>query len=146
MEFKDFSMDLKRLSLKRGSVFKMTMFREDGIVPKGKNSVSRDKYFVVVGISDDSVLVGTLIINTEINTNFYNKIAPFQHRLKAEDYGYLGGKDRYVNCYELFEFSTDRIMEKAVYIGIIENIDINGIIDKIQSSPAIRKGVLRRYL
>lgn len=146
MELKDISVDLKRLSLERGSVFKMTMFREDGIVPKGENSVSRDKYFVVIGVSDNSVLVGTVIINTEINTNFYNKIAPFQHQLKAEDYDYLCGKDRYVNCYELFEFSSNRIMEKAVYIGIIEEIDIKGIIDKLQSSPAIRRGILRKYL
>lgn len=146
MELKDVLVDLKRLSLKRGSVFKMTMFREDGIVPKGESSISRDKYFVVIGVSDDSVWVGTVIINTEINTNFYKKIAPFQYQLKAEDYDYLGGKDRYVNCYELFEFSSNRIIEKADYIGLIEETDINGIIDKILLSPAIRRGILRKYL
>lgn len=55
MKLRELSVDLKRLSLERGSVFKMTMFREDGIVPKGENSVSRDKYFVVIGVSDNSV-------------------------------------------------------------------------------------------
>lgn len=70
----------------------MKMFREDGIVSKGDNTVSRDKYFVVIGVSDNSVWVETVIINTEINTNFYNKIAPFQHQLKAGDYDFFVAK------------------------------------------------------
>ncbi|MDE5606440.1 MAG: hypothetical protein K2I68_03970 [Bacteroidales bacterium] len=146
MEFRKFSLELRRLTLKRGSVFKMTMFRQDGIVPKGENSTSRDKYFVIIGTTDDSVLIGTVIINTDINARLYNKIASYQHQLKATDYDYLDGKDRYVNCYELFEFSYDRILDKAEYIGLVEEPDMDYIIHKLQSSPAIRKGILRRYL
>lgn len=122
------------------------MFRRDGIVPKGENSTSRDKYFVIIGTTNDSVLIGTVIINTEINARLYNRIAEYQHLLKATNYNYLEGKDRYVNCYELFEFPYDRILDKAEYIGLIEEQDMEYIIRKLQSSPAIRKGILRRYL
>ena len=43
---------LKALALKTGSVFRMTLYPEDGITPKNTNDKSRDKYFVVIGIDN----------------------------------------------------------------------------------------------
>lgn len=145
MSLDDSSLVLKRLLLERGSVFKMTLFRKDGIVPKGGNSISRDKYFVVVGVHHNKIKVGAVVINTDINIKIFHRIAPYQHLLSEKVYHFLNGKDRYVDCYNLFEFDCDRILEHADHIGIIEEQDMIHITEKIRESPNIRKAERQQY-
>lgn len=56
---------LKALSIDVGSVFKMTLTPKDGIKPKNEGDSSRDKYFVIIGKTEDSVIIGSLLINSE---------------------------------------------------------------------------------
>ena len=84
-----FSLDLKRMSIVKGSVFRMTLYPSEGVVPKHKSDISRDKYFVVLGIEGDNLLVGSLLINTQININLIEIIAPYQYLLTCESYEFL---------------------------------------------------------
>ena len=72
---------LKTLSVNIGSVFKMTLTPKDGIKPKNEGDVSRDKYFVIIGKTQDSVIIGSLLINSEINNKLFTLIGPYQHRI-----------------------------------------------------------------
>ena len=136
----------KALSIKPGSVFKMTFYPEDGIVPKNVGDKSRDKYFAIIGIDQDSVLVGSVLINTEINPKMFMKIATLQHRILPDDYDFLGGKERYIDCSSLFEIKYDRALYDADYIGILKEDDLSEIIRLTLTSPFIKKGKLKKYM
>ncbi|MBQ8422429.1 MAG: hypothetical protein IJX11_09240 [Bacteroidales bacterium] len=95
MGLEEFSV-LKSLAIEVGSVFKMTMYPEDKVIPKKEGDVSRDKYFVIIGKTVDSVVVGSLLINTNINSRLFNLISPYQHCISPESYDFLNGKERYI--------------------------------------------------
>ena len=117
MNLGDFSSQLKGLSITPGSVFRMILFPKDGITPKNEGDISRTKYFVVIGKDKDSILVGSLLINSEVNANLINAIAPYQHCIYPEDYSFLGGKYRFIDCYRIKELQFNSIIESAEYIG-----------------------------
>lgn len=137
--------ELKSLAIKVGSVFKMTMYPEDKVTPKKEGDVSRDKYFVIIGKTEDSVVIGSLLINTNINSRLFNVIGPYQHRLSPASYSFLNGKERYISCYEIKKFSTERILEKAVYIGIIGQEDLDASIELAKKSPINDKRTLKMF-
>lgn len=136
---------LKRMSLVPGSVFRMELFPEDGVTPKNEGDISRHKYFVVLGIDNGSILVGSVLINSEINSSLIRVIAPYQHCIYPEDYQFLNNKFRYVDCFLIKELPFDRIMESAEYIGIINDADLSKIKELAISSPANRPNILKRY-
>ena len=107
---------------------------------------SRDKYFAIIGIDQDSVLVGSVLINTEINPKMFMKIATLQHRILPDDYDFLGGKERYIDCSSLFEIKYDRALYDADYIGILKEDDLSEIIRLTLTSPFIKKGKLKKYM
>lgn len=141
----DFSKSLKAISLKKGSVFKMELFSEDGVTPKNEGDKSRDKYFVVLGIDGNKISVCSTLINTEINPKRFNAIGMYQHLIYASDYDFLKGKDRYVDCYKLIEISYDRILDNADYIGVVKDEHLNEIIELLRKAPLITENKLKKY-
>ena len=79
MNLGDLSSQLKGIFIQPGSILKMTLFPKDGVTPKNAGDTSRTKYFVVIGKDENSILVGSLLINSDINTNMAKIIAPYQH-------------------------------------------------------------------
>ena len=144
MELRDFA-ELKSLAIEVGSVFRMTMYPEDKVTPKKVGDTSRDKYFVVIGKTEDSVVVGSLLINTNINGKMFNLIAPYQHCISSDAYDFLNGKERYVNCYEIKKFPTERVIEKAEYIGMLSTEDVDASIDLAKKSPINDKRTLKMF-
>ena len=59
---------------------------------------------------------------------------------------FLNGKDRYIDCSELFEIRYDRILSCAEYIGVIDEKRLYDIINLVKISPYIRKGTLKKYM
>ena len=144
MALGDFS-TLKALSIDIGSVFKMTLTPKDGIKPKNEGDSSRDKYFVIIGKTEDSVIIGSLLINSEINGNLFNKIGPFQHCIYPDQYEFLNGKERFIDCYKIKEFKSDRILSNAEYIGRIDSEDIYEAIKLSKTSPANNNQTLQKF-
>jgi len=138
---------LKEVAIARGSVFKMTLFPTDGVKPKNKGEVSRDKYFVVLGKSsvEGKLLVASVLINSEINSNKFSSIAYYQHALFANKYPFLKGKDRYVGGEWVFELDAKRISREAEYIAMIEEEDMREIIHIVNTAPTVKKYILKRY-
>lgn len=134
MELGDLS-SLKRLAIQRGAIFKMTFYPEDGIKPKNPGDKSRNKYFCILGITDNCWLVGSVLINTEINQNLAKIIKPYQHILSAARYDFLNGEDRFLDCYRISKIDFERIVSKAEYIDTLLDIDINRAIDLANLSP-----------
>lgn len=146
VELGDISKKLKILSLKRGSVFRMELFPQDGVTPKNKGDKSRTKYFVVLGVDGNKVSVCSTLINSEINPKRYNWIGPYQYLISASKYNFLEHKDRYVDCYQYIDLKYDKILDNAEYIGIIDEEDIVEIIKLLKSAPLINNEIERYNL
>lgn len=142
--FHDLS-QLKRLSVQSGSVFRMKLFPSDGITPKNPGDTSRNKYFVVIGQTEDSLLVAALVINTDINRNLAYDISPFQHEIRASEYGFLNGRDRYIDCYRIQEYDLERICREAEFKGIVSDADVQAAVTLTGRSPVNKPAVLKRY-
>lgn len=145
MNLGDLSSQLKGLSIQLGSVFKMTLFPKDGVTPKNEGDVSRTKYFVVIGKDEDSILVGSLLINSDVNINMVHAIAPYQHCIYPKDYSFLGDKYRYIDCYRIKELQFDQIIESGEYIGTISEVDMYKAIDLANASPVNKPLTLMKF-
>lgn len=145
MNLGDFSSQLKGISIQPGSVFKMTLFPKDGVTPKNEGDVSRTKYFVVIGKDEDSILVGSLLINSDVNINMIHAIAPYQHCIYPKDYSFLGNKYRYIDCYRIKELQFDQIIESGQYIGTISQVDMEKAIDLANASPVNKPLTLKKF-
>ncbi len=145
MNLGDLSSQLKRVSIQPGSVFKMKLFPKDGIAPKNEGESYRTKYFVVIGKDADSILVGSLLINSEVNINMVHTIAPYQHCIYPEDYAFLGNKYRYIDCYRIKELQFELIISNGEYIGTINTTDMEKAIGLANSSPVNRPVILKKY-
>ncbi len=145
MNLGDFSSQLKGISIQAGSVFKMTLFPKDGVTPKNEGDVSRTKYFVVIGKDEDSILVGSLLINSDVNINMIHAIAPYQHCIYPKDYSFLGNKYRYIDCYRIKELQFDQIIESGEYIGTISKVDMDKAIDLANASPVNKPLTLKKF-
>jgi len=144
MELGELSEGLKLASIDVGSVFYMTFYTEDGIVPKESNETSRNKYFVVLGKSADGLLVASVLINSEINANKAKDIEDYQLKILATDYDFLV-HDSYVDGYQVKEISTERILKDANYIGRLKQDDIDLVIVRVNESPVIKPYILEMY-
>ena len=145
MKLGDFSSKFKGMSIQPGSVFRMTLFPKDGVTPKNEGDKSRTKYFVVIGIDDESLLVGSLLINSDVNINLVHAIAPYQHCIYPKDYAFLGDKYRFIDCYRIKELSFAQIIEDGDYIGTVSAVDLDKAIDLANASPVNKPLTLKKF-
>lgn len=145
MKLGDFSSKFKGMSIQPGGVFRMTLFPKDGVTPKNEGDKSRTKYFVVIGKDDESLLVGSLLINSDVNINLVHAIAPYQHCIYPKDYAFLGDKYRFIDCYRIKELSFDQIIEDGDYIGTISAVDLDKAIDLANASPVNKPLTLKKF-
>lgn len=143
MELGAFPDDLRKRAIGIGQVLKMEMFPDDKVKPKpGKES--KPKRFVIIGRTDDGGVLAALLVNTRINDRLFVRIAPYQHLVTAEDNDYLD-HDSYVDCYTVREFSTERVLESAEYLGHIKEEDLAECLGHVRQSPAIKPYVLKKF-
>ena len=133
------------MSIQPGSVFRMTLFPKDGVAPKNEADKSRTKYFVVIGKDEESLLVGSLLINSDVNVNLIHEIAPYQHCIYPKDYAFLGDKYRFIDCYRIKELNFDQIIEDGDYIGTISAVDLDKAIDLANASPVNKPATLMKF-
>ena len=136
---------LKSLSLQVGSIFKMKLLPQDGVTPKNPGDTDRSKYFVVIGIDDSMIFVGSVLINSHINDKLFSIIGPYQHCIHETDYSFLTREESFIDCFQVKEISYDRIIDEAEYIGLIEYDDMVAVKKLVISSPANKRLTLKKF-
>lgn len=131
--------------VRKKSIFKMALFPKEGVMPKHEGETSRNKYFVIIGVEDNKILAGSVLINSMINEKMFFRIAEFQHRITPSSYSFLTKEESYINCYNIIEISIDRIINDAEYIGELLDDDFSCIKDLLHKSPAIKPAMLKEY-
>ena len=132
----------KRQALEVGQVLRMEMDENDGVRPKpGKQS--KLKRFVIVGQFGDS-FVAALLVNSEINTQKFMEIGPYQHKIYCADYDFLD-HDSYIDGFLLREFSCERVLANADYLGRIKDEDLNSSVSCAVLSPKTKPYLFKKY-
>ena len=142
MELDVFPEELRKQAVEIGQVLKMDMFPTDRVTPKhGANH--KEKRFVIIGKSDNR-LVAALLINSQINSQLYYKIGPYQHQILSDKYDFLD-YESYIDGYSIREFDIERVLQSAKYLGSIDEADLIEAINHVCDSPDVKPFILKRY-
>ena len=124
----------------------MELTTKEGVKPKNEGDTSRNKYFIVMGVTEDGYLIGFVLINSEINQNISARARESHYKILAADYPFLE-KDRYVCCGELKEIHTSDFFQrfKQGIVGTIRPDHLDVIRGIIAMSANVSAGVLKSY-
>lgn len=135
----------RRDSIHIGSIFKMELTPSEGVIPKNPGEASRIKYFVIIGIDGDRVVIGALLINSRINDRLFSRIGPYQHRIEGAEYSFMTKGESYINCYEIKEIAARAIIVKAEYVGELRAEDLKSARTLVKTSPSIKPATLKKF-
>lgn len=133
---------MKPSEIKIGDVFRITMNKANGVVPK-HGDVSRDKYFVVLGFDNDGNVYGGVIFNSYINMNLPLCVQAMQHSIKGSDYDFLS-YDSYIDCSSIKTVKKHKLL-KSTNLGALNTTDVTNVCDKIKNNSRISKAELKRF-
>ena len=128
-----------------GDIFRITLFPEDGVHPKNPGDRSRTKYVVVLGIDDESMMVGSVLINSKINDSLFARIGPYQHCIYSSDYSFMTKGESYIDCFRIKEISVSRLSSAGIYVGKFSERDIEAVSELAAASPANKPAILQTY-
>lgn len=98
--------------------------------------VDHEKFLIVAGVSDDHILVCSVMINSEINPYIQKRprMLSCQVLLKADDYDFLS-HNSYANCAQPIRAKYEMFMEdKREYCGILNETDLSMVQQRIIAS------------
>lgn len=147
MNISDFlnAQSLEKLAIQSvipGNVYKITMDRSNGIIPK-VGYETRDKYFIVLGFDSQGYVYGGVIINSEIHQKLSSRAKEQSIPIYQAKYPFLR-YDSFVDCQRLKSASL-KSFSGWEYLGYVEQHDLEIIKSKLQSSPFESKAHLAQF-
>ena len=132
-------------SFHTGKVLKMALTESEGIVLKNKE-IQKPKFFVVIGQDSDKALIGSLLINSNVNKNIINTktLLDCQFPLMKEDYNFLR-YNSYLDCSELFELDKIKILQYGMEEGELTLKDKMLVMEHLRDSEVISQKLKKRY-
>lgn len=126
-----------------GSVYMLRLDKTNGITPKNGDTF-RDKFFVVLGLNEDRVVVGGLVINSNINKNLPATVTDYYLQIPAERYPFLK-HDSFVNCSKLIVANKDKFT-RSTYCGeITDSSFLESIYNTVKESPTVSNKQLKMF-
>ena len=98
--------------------------------------IDHEKFLIVAGVSEDRILVCSVMINSEINQYIQKRprMLSCQVELKSDDYGFLS-HDSYANCAQPIKAKFDLfVVDNMKYCGILNETDLNQVQQRIFAS------------
>lgn len=129
-----------------GSVFKMTLSKEEGVTPKNPGDVTRDKLFVVIGFDEDKI-IGALLINSRVNRNLPDSLKDLQYPISVADYDFLD-HNSHVDCSSIKPIRINKFKEQFDWknsFSPIKEEDLELIIGAVKESPSVTPKILKRF-
>lgn len=134
---------MKSEDLKAGTVVYMPLTRQDGLFIDSKYQ-TRKKYFVIIGITDEGDVIGSVLINTK-PTIYSEEIAKCQYLLLKRNYSTIIDYDSWIDCSEIFVFERNRIIDQGEKHGNINSEDLDIILNIIRITPLISNKTKKRF-
>ena len=98
--------------------------------------IDHEKFLIVAGVSEDRILVCTVLINSEINQYIQKRprMLSCQVELKSEDYDFLS-HDSYANCAQPIKAKFDLfVVDNMKYCGLLNETDLIQVQQRIIAS------------
>lgn len=133
--------------LKQGCVFRMHLASEEGVKDKNPGDNGRNKFFVVLGVTQSGDVIGIVLINSNINSNLPKELKDLHYPLLAKDHDFLT-RNSFVDCSQIKEIKRDRfasMFNVSSQKGIIKEKDIELIIGAVKSSGLIPVKQLKKF-
>lgn len=133
-------------NIQRGDVIRINMTLEEGVKPKNNGEESRNKYFIVLGKTEDGKFIGFVLINSNINPHLSSELKDLHYPLHFSKYSFLE-KNRFVDCGQLKEITLENFSDryKCQSFGKIDEEDLEYIIQAVISSPKETRKHLRKF-
>lgn len=138
---------LKGVSLRSGQVYRVLMYRSDGLeLPEGVSS--RNKLTVIIGVDTDFVY-GCVLINTRINQNIARTNSEFydsHYPLSPRSYPEILDHPSHVFCGKVFPLPKCRFTQPTTkYLGLLSSEDLCFVTDLSRMSSSISIAAKRRF-
>lgn len=111
----------------------------------------KKKRFIIIGIDRDKVKIGTVYINTDLNTNVFRNdyLKSLQIKIRAKDNTFIE-HDSYVDCSEIYEKEYIDLYEYISHnpnevLGSADEKDMINILTAIKTSRTIEPKNKKRY-
>ena len=115
------------------------------------SGIKHKKFFIIVGLSNDKLLLCSVYINSTIPAFIYNKqeLLDLQVPIKGTKYDFLK-YDSFVSCntqlkYEFTDIKNWIDSGKCQYIGNIDNEDLNNITSTLIESGLLTQKEIELY-
>lgn len=98
--------------------------------------IDHEKFLIVAGVSEDRILVCSVMINSEINPYIQKRprMLSCQVVLKGDDYDFLS-HDSYANCAQPVRAKLEAFMsDEMKYCGLLSGGDLTQVQDRIIAS------------
>ena len=127
---------LRGLSITSGSVF---------LGPWA--GIDHEKFLIVAGVSDNKILVCSVMINSQINQYIMKrpKLLACQVELKCADYDFLS-HDSFANCAQPIKAKTELFMVNDLqYCGLLKESDLSLVQQQIISSGSLTPEEIAKF-
>ena len=133
--------------IKRGSVFRIHLDKEEGITGKKPGDNGRNKYFVVLGINDDGSIIGFVLINSHVNANLSDELKDLHYPISVSSYPFLK-RNSFIDCSRIKEIEKSKfssLFNINSKKGEIKEEDLEMIIGAVKSSPSVTPKQLKKF-
>lgn len=130
-------------NIKVGNVYLINLDQQNGITPKN-GDLTRDKFFIVLGLDNEGNVIGGLVINSKINYNLPSSVTDYQLPIKVEQCPFLK-YNSFVNCSKIIVANKAKFT-KNTYRGEISDPEfIDLLINTVKESPTVNTKLLKRF-
>ena len=130
-------------SVKIGNVYLLNLDAVNGITPKD-GDISRNKFFIVIGLDNKGNVIGGLVINSKINYNLPSTVTDYQLPVTVEQCPFLK-HNSFVNCSKIIVAGKTKFTKES-YRGEIPDAELMElIINTVKESPTINRKQLEIF-
>ena len=112
---------ISEAQLCKGTIAYLPLGSDEGLIVTGGYKY-RNKYIVIVGITEDEFVVGSLLINTKAH-DATPELGACQFPLEQKDYPEILDYKSWLDCSQLFRIEKNKMLRHAQFCGSIRYKD-----------------------
>lgn len=133
-------------SVKIGDIIYVPLDEEDGLILENGYD-DRKKYIVIIGFTLEGVVIGALLINSEIDSSKRSEeLLNCQYPLLVRNYRSILDYDSWLDCSDIFELSKLKITEKDGKLkGCLTPEDRGRVMEFLKETDVFDNATKKRY-
>jgi len=126
---------ISEVQLCKGTIAYLPLGSEEGLIVTGGYKY-RNKYIVIVGITENEFVVGSLLINTKAH-DATPELGACQFPLEQKDYPEILDYKSWLDCSQLFRIEKNKMLRHAQFCGSITEKDSSLLFSYLHESTML---------